>query len=104
MQARPRETHERQPVADQELRTVVRESVLRLNDQDPEHKHRIIGRACALPAIRVRRCRVRIGTENLDVHRRNAGFELIAQIAQTLEPFINVEKSSLLNHPSPLTS
>ncbi len=104
LQARPRETHERQPVADQELRTVVRESVLRLNDRDPEHKHRVMGRAGALPAIRLRRCRVRIGTENLEIHRRNPGFELIAQMAQTLEPFINVEKSGLLNHPSPLTS
>ena len=99
LQARPQETHERQPVANQELRTVVPEIVLHLNDQGLEHEHRVIGRASALPAIRVRQCRVQISTENLEVHRRNPGFELSAQIAQTLKPFINVEKSSLLNHP-----
>ena len=99
MQAQPQETHERQPVADQKLRTGVPEIVLRLNDQGLEHEHSVIGRASALPAIRVRQCRVQVGTENLEVHRRNPGFELSAQIAQTLKPFINVEKSSLLIQP-----
>ncbi len=45
MQPEPGETHERQPVRDQELCAVITGIVLRLDNQDPEHQHDVTGRA-----------------------------------------------------------
>ena len=52
LEAEPEEAHERQPVPDLELGRVVRQRVERLQDQDLEHQHRVIGRPAALRSIR----------------------------------------------------
>lgn len=74
--------YERHPVVDQELRAVITEIVLRLDDQDLEHHNGIEGGPPALGAIAVIQRSDEIGPENLEVHNRSIGLKLVTDIAQ----------------------
>ena len=104
LQAKAEEAHETAPVADKELRPVIAQIVLRLDDQDLEHENRVIGPAPALPAIRLSQSFVQIAPEYLEIHRPCRRLELITEITQALEPGINITKSSLSDHPKPRCS
>jgi hypothetical protein len=97
-QAQSQEPHERQAVVDEELRALVREIVRRLNHQDLDHQHRVERRPAALQAIRVGQRPRQLGPENLEVHRRRKSQQLIVEVAQPLQPLIDIEKSSLTAH------
>ncbi len=69
MQFEPEKTHEGEAVADLKLGLVVGERVERLEDQNFEHQHGVIGRATALHAIRALQRRPESGPENLEIDR-----------------------------------
>ena len=97
-QAQPQEPHERQAVVDEELRALVREIVRRLDHQDLEHQRRVERRPAALQAVRVGQRPRQLGSENLEVHCRRESQQLIAEVAQPLQPLIDIEKSRLTAH------
>ena len=99
LQAQAQEAHETQPVADQEFSTVIREIVLGLDDQHFEHENRIERRATPFLTIRIGQCLVQVSAEYFEIHRRRIGLKLVAEITQALEPFIDVEITSLSSHP-----
>ena len=52
MQLKPEKAHEGEAVADLELRRIVGERIERLEDQNLEHQHGVVGRTSALRAVR----------------------------------------------------
>ena len=82
--------HERQPV--------VAQAVLRLDHQDLEHQHRVIRRTAATAAVRIRQRRLQVPPEQLEIHRRRIGLELIANVAQTLQALLSVKQARLHRH------
>jgi hypothetical protein len=63
----------------------------RLDDQDIEHHHRIEGRSHALRSIRVGERCIQFRAKDLEIHCRPERFELVAEIAQPLQPIIDVK-------------
>ena len=98
-QAEPEKAHEREPVVDQELGAVVAEIVLRLDDQDLEHHHRVERRAAALGAVAVPQRGLQLRPEHLEIHHRRERLELVADVAQPPQPLVHVEQSGLPRHP-----
>lgn len=93
--------HERQPVLDLKFGLIVRQVVERLQDQNLEHKDRIIGRSAALRTVgSLQRLRRRLA-EHLPRHDRVQLLQRIAGFAQTPIPPIDVPKSGLSARPSP---
>jgi hypothetical protein len=92
------EAHERQPVVDQELGSVVGKVVRRLDHQHLEHHHRIERRPPALRPIAIAERRGQVRAEHLEVHHRREGLELVADVAQTTQPLFHVEQSRLPFH------
>jgi hypothetical protein len=80
------------------LGTLVGEIVRQLDNEDLEYHHRIEWRSPALRSIRVGERRIQFGAEYLEINRGPECFELIAEIAQSLQPIIDVEKSPLASH------
>ena len=80
-QPKTQESHERQPVIDQEFGLVVAEAILRLDHQDLEHQHRVVRRPPALCTIRIAKRRFQLRPEELEIHHRRIGLELVANVA-----------------------
>src|ERR1700724_4386419 len=93
-----KKTHERQAVVDQELCALVGEIVRRLNEKNSEHHHRIERRTATLRSVRIRKHRVEFRPERLEIHRDPKGLELVAEVAQTLQPIIDIKKTRLVAH------
>jgi hypothetical protein len=72
---------------------LVRQIVGGLNDQNLEHQNRIEPRPSALGAVRIGQRPGQLGAEHLKIHRRRKGQQLVAEVAQPLQPFIDIEKS-----------
>jgi len=89
--------HERQPVRNQKLRALVAQIVLRLDHEDLEHEHRIEGRSAAMRATAPRQ-RLPQNRSDLEIDRLSIELELIAEIAQPLQPLLDVEKPRLTRH------
>ena len=64
---------------------------MRLDHQDLEHQHRVVRRTAALRAVRIAKRRLQIGAEELEIHHRRIRLELVTNVAQTLQPFLNVK-------------
>jgi hypothetical protein len=98
-QPEPEKAHEREPVVDQELGAVVAEIVLSLDDQDLEHHHRVERRPAALGAVAVSQRSLQLRPEHLEIHHRGERLELVADVAQPPQPFVQIEQSRLSRHP-----
>src|ERR1700731_121468 len=81
-----------------EAGAVVREIILRLNDENFEHHHRIKWRAPALRPVRIGERCVQFRAKRLEFHRSLEGLELVTEIAQPLPSIIDIESSPI--HPS----
>jgi hypothetical protein len=86
------------PVVDQELRSVVREVVLRLDHQDLEHHDRVEGRPPALGAIAMAERRVQLWAEDFKVRHCGERFELVGDVAQPLKTLDLVKQSRCPHH------
>jgi hypothetical protein len=51
-----------------------------------------------LRAIGISKRRVQLRAKHLEIYRRPEGIELVAKIAQPLQPLIDIEKSRLAAH------
>ena len=76
----------------------VAETVLRLNHQDLEHQHRVVWRPPAFRAVGIAKRRFQIGAEELEIHHCGIRLELVTDIAQPLQPFLNVKQPGLCRH------
>ena len=101
MQRQPDEAHERQPVAELVLGLVVGQRVERLQHQDAEHQHRIVGRPAALGAVAAAERGLELGPEQLEVHHRRQPLQRVARRRQPLKPLIRVEEPALTRHRRP---
>ena len=90
--------HERQPVVDQELRALVRQIVGCLDHQHLQHHHRIVGRSAAMGSARIGKRLAEFRPERFEVHNPAIGLELIAEVAQTLQPVIEIEEAWTIPH------
>jgi hypothetical protein len=97
-QREAQETHEREPIVDEELGALVGESVLGLDDEDLEHHDGIARGPAALRAACVGQCRLQVRAEDLEVDHPPVGFQLIAEIAQPPQPLVNIEEPRLPSH------
>ena len=98
----PRKRPGRQPILDQKFRPLIRQRMARLEDQDPEHKHVILGRPATLRAIRPRHGALQFGSEHLEIHQRVHPLEIDSLRREIPKSLLDVEKSRLAPHdPSP---
>jgi hypothetical protein len=67
-------------------------------DQNLEHHHRIERRAATLRTIRIRKVRVEVQVEHLEIYRHPESLELITKITQTLQAIVYIEKARLPTH------
>ena len=93
-----KEAHKGQAVVDQILGSFVGQIVGRLDDKHLEHHHRIKRGTSALRPVRVGQRSIQGGAEDLDVDRGRKRFQLIAQIAEPLQPILDVKEPSLPAH------
>src|ERR1700736_6519088 len=63
-----------------------------------EHHHRIERRTATLRSVRIRKRRVEFRPERLEIHRDPKGLELVTEVAQTLQPIIDIKKTRLVAH------
>ena len=98
VEAEPEDAHERKAVVDQEFRAFVGQVVGGLDDQNLEHHHRIERRAAAALAIRIAESCNEVGAEHLEVDGSPEGLQLIAEVAQSLQPIVEIEEPGCLAH------
>src|SRR3974390_3249073 len=98
LQPQSQEAHKRQPVIDEKFGAFIGKIVSRLDDQDLEHQHWVERWPPALRPVRVAQRRIQFRPKQLEIHCRPEAFKLIAQIAQQLQPIIEIEKAWLPPH------
>ena len=92
------EAHERQPVADLELRLVVGEVVERLQHQDLEHQHAIVRRAPAAgPVVAVQRLLQPVA-ERLERHDLLQSNQRVTRFRQRRIPIVEIKEPRLRRH------
>jgi hypothetical protein len=97
-QPQPEKPHERQSVSDQVFGPLVRQIVVRLQDQDFEHQHVIERRPAAFRAIRARHRPLQIRPELVEIDHRVQPLQAVTLGRELLQPLLNVEKSRLPRH------
>ena len=70
-----------------------------LNHQYLEHHHRVVWRPPTIRAVGIGQRHIQLRPEHLEINRASIGIKLIAEIAQTLQSFIDIEKSWLAPLP-----
>ncbi len=98
LQPEAKKAHEAQPVADLKLRLVVGEIVKRLQHQNFEHQHRVIGRSAALgPIGPLQRFGERLAKE-LEIDHRTEPLQRVTTRAQLRQTLVQIEKPRLSRH------
>ena len=97
-QPEAQEAHEGEAVADLELGLVVREIVERLQHQNLEHQHRIVGRATALATIGAAQRSQKRLAEEPELHQRANPLQRITRGRQNLVAMIEIEETTLTGH------
>ena len=94
--------HPRKPIADYQLHLRVTGIVLRLQDQRPEHRHRVKRRTPAPGTIAVTRAINQPDTKIFKIHRSLRNFKWITMLADLLKMIIKTEKTIGMHDPTSL--
>ena len=92
------EAHERQPVADLELRLVVGEVIERLQHQDLEHQHAIVRRTPAAGPVAAVQRLLQAVSERLERHDLLQPNQWIARFRQHRIPIVEIKEPRLRHH------
>jgi len=91
----------RQTVVDQKRCAFRRKDCSPPEDGDLERQHGIEQRATALRAVEIIKRRLQLRRNVSQIHGSSKNLELIAEITQTFQPMIDIEKSRLPVHRIP---
>jgi hypothetical protein len=80
------------------FRLLIREAVERLQHQDAEHQHRIIGWTSTAATIRSRQRRIQHRAEDLEINHRREALQRIARRRQGRIPLVHIEEARLPCH------
>jgi hypothetical protein len=87
--------HEGKPVLDQVFRPLIGQRVARLQDQDLEHQHVIIGRAATLGPFGPRDGTLQFEPECLEIYQRTQPLQIVALGGELSESLLHVKEPRL---------